>query len=404
MQRLQELRAKTPSYPVQFVETALLKSTKELAEQNVNKENAQLSTTHLAYGTKTARALNDSTRKPQVEVQMLNKATLQFTGYFEEPVEQSRLETRRTRHLDIRLYLEDNSLEIIEPKQRNSGMVQGIFLKRKCLHKPSTTQFFTAYDFRIQEVTEILGKKIHITGCDAFTRDFYCKLNLPQPENVNAPASDFETKVLRTFDIKDHNGLNSYVHNGRVPSQRQFLENDRKVLRFYATMDSEPFIIYYFLSDDCVEICQVPVPNSGKDSALLYLRRQKVPKNYQLSFQESLKECECLGPADFEIGKELQVLGKGFVILGCDPWTSRFYKELGRDFPVYQKQQTVEEVRPAIELPPSNGFGTEEDSLQNVLRLVPKPPKKDFYALMDVSECLQFVCLMAAQEVGEPRR
>ena len=37
-------------------------------------------------------------------------------------------------------------------------------------------------------------------------------------------------------------------------------------------------------------------------------------------------------------------------------------------------------------LPPYNGFGTLEDSAQNCRHLVPKPPKRDFYKLINKSK------------------
>lgn len=56
---------------------------------------------------------------------------LQFFGYFKESVVESRLENYRIRKLIIYFYLEDNSLAVIEPKQMNSGIPQGAFLKRQ---------------------------------------------------------------------------------------------------------------------------------------------------------------------------------------------------------------------------------------------------------------------------------
>ena len=35
------------------------------------------------------------------------------------------------------------------------------------------------------------------------------------------------------------------------------------------------------------------------------------------------------------------------------------------------------------EIPPYNGFGSEEDSLCNCLSLIPKPPKRDFIKFME---------------------
>ena len=56
---------------------------------------------------------------------------LRFYGYFKESVVESRLENYRIRKLIIYFYLEDNSVSIIEPKQTNSGIPQGAFVKRQ---------------------------------------------------------------------------------------------------------------------------------------------------------------------------------------------------------------------------------------------------------------------------------
>ena len=66
----------------------------------------------------------------------------------------------------------------------------------------------------------------------------------------------------------------------------QFLDNDRKVLRFYCIWDnsSEMFgdvrelVLHYFLADDTIEIREVIRANSGRDAAPKFLRRSKVPK------------------------------------------------------------------------------------------------------------------------------
>lgn len=42
-------------------------------------------------------------------------------------------------------------------------------------------------------------------------------------------------------------------------------------------------------------------------------------------------------------------------------------------------------------VPPYNGFGDEEDSMGNVYRLIPKPPKKDYFKWVDNQIYLRFV-------------
>jgi len=64
---------------------------------------------------------------------------------------------------------------------------------------------------------------------------------------------------------------------GKVASQKQFLDNDRKVLRFFCESEGLPFVAHYYLADDTIEIREVHHPNDGRDSFALLLRRQKLP-------------------------------------------------------------------------------------------------------------------------------
>lgn len=67
-----------------------------------------------------------------------------------------------------------------------------------------------------------------------------------------------------------------------MPSQKQFLENDRKVLKFYVFSDI-PYIMHYYLADDTLEIREINYSNSGRDPFPLMLRRQKLPKKFALN-------------------------------------------------------------------------------------------------------------------------
>ena len=49
--------------------------------------------------------------------------------------------------------------------------------------------------------------------------------------------------------------LEKTLGGGRPQSQKQFLDNDRRVLRFYAESE-EPYIIHYYLADDTIEILE----------------------------------------------------------------------------------------------------------------------------------------------------
>ncbi len=55
---------------------------------------------------------------------------LQFSGYFKESVPESNAENYRVRRVTLLLYLADGSLQVSEPKQDNSGIPQGVFVRR----------------------------------------------------------------------------------------------------------------------------------------------------------------------------------------------------------------------------------------------------------------------------------
>lgn len=344
-----------------------------------------LSTTHASFrDPNNPRFDPDFNFRRTLMVQEASKLVLKFFGYFMEEVPQSRLENTRVRNLEISLFSGDNTISVIEPRQRNSGIVQGLFLKRQNLLTADGSRFLNVQDFVVGHTTVVSGHPIHITGCDAFTRKFYDRIGTPQPPNLASPEDNFQTQILRGFEPKSFYGLNSYAYNGCVPSQKQFFENDRKVLKFYATFENELYIIYYFLSDDCIEVTEVKVPNSGKDPFPKLIKRQKIPRNYRVEIHLDLKRGEYFTSADFREGEEITLLGKTFLILGCDGFTSRYYKEkMGVEFGVYRGSTEDDNTRTPIIVPPHNGFGSEEDSLQNVLRLVPKVPKKDYFSIVD---------------------
>jgi hypothetical protein len=66
--------------------------------------------------------------------------------------------------------------------------------------------------------------------------------------------------------------LEHKLGGGRVKPQKQFLQNDRKVLEFYVQSDN-PYIIHYYLADDTIDIREVNFPNNGRDPFPKMLKR-----------------------------------------------------------------------------------------------------------------------------------
>lgn len=92
----------------------------------------------------------------------------------------------------------------------------------------------------------------------------------------------------------------------------------------------------------------------------------------------TLQKEEHYKPEDLICGQTIMIYSRECMIYDCDPFTKTWYRQnMGlQQIPVpLKKQDKVKIVHP---IPPYNGFGSEEDSLQNVFFLTQKAIKKDF--------------------------
>jgi len=192
----------------------------------------------------------------------LDKQVLRFYGYFKEAIVESRKEHSRIRRLTIYYYLTDDTMSIHEEREQNSGMIQGIFLKRLKIKKDENLDSFYLYtDLVVGNDIYIYGKYIKLYDCDDYTREFYSVQGLTQPQKIELPVDSFHESLKPRPPQKRDNSMKDYLEHklggGKVHSQKQFLENDRKVLKFNAKYDGLNYIIHYFLADDTVEIREI---------------------------------------------------------------------------------------------------------------------------------------------------
>lgn len=251
---------------------------------------------------------------------------------------ESVLENHRIRRVIIFLYLEDSSISANEPRQLNSGIPQGVFLKRQKVVKPDGSgQFFSYEDFTVGEDIQLFGKTIRITDCDQYTREFYDNVGRSQPPSIETNMDNFETKINTKYvPMKDQTMKNYLEHKlggGRPVPQKQFLENDRKVLKFYVFSEI-PYLMHYYLADDTVEIREINFPNSGRDSFPVFLRRQKLPRKFALNQPGQTHAEDFLKPEEIYFGSTINVFNRPFIVNGCDPFTQQYFKEnFNREFP-----------------------------------------------------------------------
>lgn len=322
----------------------------------------------------------------------LDKQVLKFRAYFKESVVESSLENWRIREVFIYYYLEDSTIMITEKKQTNSGTPQGTFLKRQMVLKhglPIGDQ--TAIDiddFKVGESINIYGRNYKIIDADQYTREFYSNLGQEQPEGEELPVDSFTKAQVKPKKVKDKAMLDYLEHTlggGKVKSQKQFLDNDRRVLRFYTYSDDDPFIIHYYLADDTIEIREINFANSGKHNFALLLRRQKLPKAFSVGQPGLDTNAESyLTEEEIKPGEPIIAFGRVFTITGVDEFTKKFYKEnYNEHFPLGGVHESKPPEQVPLVIPEYNGFGDEEDTLGYVKKLLPDKPKKDFFKYVD---------------------
>ena len=153
------------------------------------------------YQTTNAKTYNCSDWTPVEGNKNLDRPSevLCFRGIFAENIENSRLETQRVRRLVLQYFLEDNSVKISEPVQRNSGIRQGKFLSRQKVPKEGGEpgELLQPTDFLVGNRVSIYGRCIEILDCDEFSRKFYKEvLGIEMEEGYDWDKDNFETQVL----------------------------------------------------------------------------------------------------------------------------------------------------------------------------------------------------------------
>ena len=181
------------------------------------------------------------------------------------------------------------------------------------------------------------------------------------------------------------NFLEKSLGGGKPASQKQFLDQDRQVLRYFCTADGLPYIVHYYLADDTLEIREVHHPNDGRDAFPLLLRRQKLPDRFDVNqpgqnfIGDNYLTCDEITPSS-----NINAFGRIYAIQGVDEFTRHFYlTRYGYDFPLGDVERPAIPEAVPRQVPPYNGFGDEQDTLGQMTTLIPKKPQPDFFKIVD---------------------
>lgn len=210
-----------------------------------------------------------------------DKQVLQFEGYFKDTLTESKV-SYQIRKIKLLYYVEDDTIQIIEPRS-DSGIIKGCLVSRQRIAKPKPFQdeHVSLLDINVNCCITLLDRCYHITDCDVYTRSFLQRIGIAVPQPVEVPLDP--TTEIRRREKESMVPKHPFPKDFRFA---QFLQNDRKVLRFSAYWDDTKsengdirvLEVLYHLADDTVEIKEKLPPNSGRHSNGMFLKRGKLPR------------------------------------------------------------------------------------------------------------------------------
>ncbi|XP_066140061.1 EF-hand domain-containing family member C2-like [Euwallacea fornicatus] len=346
-----------------------------------------------------------------------DKQILCFSAFFQETLQEVRGSPFQVRNVKIYYFLEDGTIQVVEPKVQNSGISQGTLISRQRIRfpPPMDENFYDLVDFNIGREVEFHGRIFKITNCDKFTRTFLNRCGILVPDPIAGPTDSY-------IELRSNEGNTFHPKKFKRSSDTlgKFLQNDGKVLRFKAYWDDQDtdygYLHYlelrYYLADDTIAIRELQSESVG-EPGFMFLRRAKLPKrckelppvgshvNYtvlnvlgsSLSNRRYIIDplvcerdnIEYYTEKDLSIGGVVHCYGRKLILTDCDTFTKEYYttKYGISEFnpipiPAKNRASAYSVKHKKRELPPWNGFGSYEDSAQNCLTVEPKAPHRDF--------------------------
>ncbi|RLN02356.1 hypothetical protein BBJ28_00004969 [Nothophytophthora sp. Chile5] len=375
-----------------------------------------------------------------------DKRVLRFGAYFLEAVHESNLENYRVRRCEVLYYLEDDTLQITEPKVENSGILQGNFVKRHRIPMPESDargnmQFFAARHLNVGQELTFYGRTFHLNSADPFTRRHMASQGMDVPSDEEVPRDPYT--VVRQAHMARETGQDPDAHYGKKqypmkdfmeatlgkfarPSDhlRRFLAHDRDVLRFFAVWDDterlygirHQYTLHFFLADNTIEILESYERNSGCDPFPKQLNRTKLSKDPARQACAAVCDEGANGEdvastaqhnyyswEDLAIGEYLPIYNRRILLLDADAFTRSWYNDHAMSLASAVEVKDEVPLPPVFTPPPHDGLGSEEDSLQSCYHLLPKAPLKSIESL-DTTEVLRFRARFDTQQPEDTAR
>jgi len=276
------------------------------------------------------------------------KECCRFLAFFKEaplPDEIVKATTKLSRKVEITVHIDDNSIEINEPKVSNCGLMQGRVLRRHQIMKrvgnakADPTMIYTLSDFFSGAQLEIYNRVYTVIDCDNYTRRKMDTEGIPFGRRLPLPS---DTYVPTQNRGASRQSANKAKNASKKEANQGFYEHGKKVLRFYGLWDDTTALygdkirvrMHYFLADDAIEVLPIHDRNSGRDRLPKYLKKTKIPLGadrdaISQASNTILQDGEPIPTyhwKDIFIGLTIQVATFSIEILDADEFTRAFYE------------------------------------------------------------------------------
>lgn len=351
---------------------------------------------------------NDTTTpKPVIEHE---KRVCRYSAFFYEdrvwdktcPIGSPSIEQIVVRHLVISYYLIDNTVSIFEKKQTNVGIDGGKFFRRAQLMKDDDALPVGLADLVPGRPLRVLGQEIMIRDADSFSRgvvEYELGLTLPpglpkpvvaredlgvhyalgmgktpppkRADNLYPPAYDFYQRkdalekthrflfaertplCFECFEVLDN------VQAGKLPpsnlSEYRLRASRQPDAPLIVPINAQRLGLYYYIADYQVEVslCFKSGEKAEHNENKTVLKKSKLPKNWHDVSKGGAPVY--FEPKDFICGQTVDLYGKIYFIVYCNPWTRGVCERMGlvqAEVPV-----VVEERKVVVHEIPGHGDG-----------------------------------------------
>lgn len=229
-----------------------------------------------------------------------------------------------------------------------------------------SVNYFTDEDLMVGRMVNVFGRKMLLTDCDEFTKNFYRnKYGINNFDSVSYDSGNQGRQVTRMNP--PYNGFGSEEDSLAScqkiipePPRKDFIKwmaYDRNALetnclRYLAKIQTKDpiqadrrFIISYFMSDDSISVFEPPVKNSGITPGK-FLERGKVKKPDQAPYSTQLPEYYTY--KDIFVGAVIVLNNFHFQLFDADDYCYKFMEQNPVMFPRSASENVLHHLRSMI--------------------------------------------------------